>query len=50
MFRSLLTAWQARRAAAATEALALLVGPHIAQDIGVAYPSPRPIVCLNPIR
>lgn len=45
MFRSFLAAWRARRAAAATQALALRVGPHIARDIAVAYPWAQPTVC-----
>lgn len=50
MLRRYLHAMRTRRAAAAADALALKVGPHIARDIGLDYPAGRTVrICLNPI-
>jgi hypothetical protein len=50
MLRRYLHAMRTRRAAAAADALALQVGPHIARDIGLDYPADQPVrICLNPI-
>lgn len=49
MLRTYISKWRAYRAAAEAEALAYWVGPHIARDIGLLYPSQRPApVCFNP--
>ena len=51
MLRRYIHNWQSRRETAATEALALRLGPHIALDIGLDYPHRRAVpVCLNPVR